>query len=410
MDLRELGQRLRYAREFRGLSQQATAKAIGVTRTAITQMESGNRSVSTLELSKLAECFRRPISYFFQETTEEEDILISLYRIAPNLKSNRAIRNRVGQCLDLFREGLAMKKILGIESRAGLPVYDIQPPRTRGDAITQGNKAATEERRRLGIGESPIHNITELIVSQGIWASDAKLPQEMSGLFVNHSSFGLAIVVNSDHSRGRKQFSYAHEYAHALMDRDGNLAVSSRENSSELVEVRANAFAASFLMPAGGVYEELKDLDTDFPYQRVHTVYDAARGEPLEGVIRTSPSSRGVTYKDVAKIAHRFGVSYQAALYRMKSLRIVSDQEMDRQMALEDLGKEFLNELSDSESVERRDLKKPSDRELRFEVAGLAIEAFRRDCISQGRLLELSKLLKIDGQQFIDFALKARGN
>lgn len=410
MDLKELGRRLRYARESRGLSQQATADAIGVTRTAITQMESGNRSVSTLELSKLAECLRRPISFFFQETTEDEDMLVALYRTAPGLKNDRTVRNRLGQCLRLFREGVALKEILGVEFRAGLPVYDLQSPRTRGDAITQGNIVANEERRRLGLGDSPIHNMTELIVSQGVWASDAKLPQEMSGLFLNHKSFGLAILVNTNHSRGRKQFSYAHEYAHALMDKNGEFAVTSSENSSELAEVRANAFAASFLIPAGGVYNVLRFLDTDFHNQRVQTVYDAASGGPLEGVVRTLPSSGGVTYKDVAKVAHRFGVSYQAALYRMKSLRIVSEQEMEKQMALEESGKQFLNELSDSDSVEKKDASKRTDRELRFEVAGLAIEAYRREGISQGRLLELSKLLKIDGRQFLDFAMKARGD
>ena len=60
MDAEELGRRLRVAREARGLSQQAVADAFGLPRTAITQMEAGNRSVSTLELIKLAELYLRP--------------------------------------------------------------------------------------------------------------------------------------------------------------------------------------------------------------------------------------------------------------------------------------------------------------------------------------------------------------
>jgi len=410
MDLRELGRRLRYAREFRGLSQQATAKAIGVTRTAITQMESGNRSVSTLELSKLAECYRRPISFFFQEAAEEQDIFVALYRAAPEFNVDPIVRDQVWECLNLCQEGVSLKEILGLESRTGLPTYDFRSPRTKGDAINQGNKAAIEERRRLGLGESPVHGISELIVSQGIWASDAELPGGVSGLFLNHISFGLAIVVNTNHSRGRKRFSYAHEYAHALMDRNGQLSVSSSGNSSELVEVRANAFAASFLMPADGVYELLRNLDLKTPYHRVQTVYNAASGGSYEGVIRTESSSRTVSFKDVAKVAYRFGVSYQAALYRLKSLKLLSEKETDRQMALEESGKQFLNELSDADSVERKDDIQRSGRELRFEVANLAIEAYRQEEISQGRLLELSKVLKIDGPRFLDFAAKARGD
>ena len=54
VEAEELGRRLRVAREARGLSQEAVAEALGLPRTAITQMEAGNRSVSTLELAKLA--------------------------------------------------------------------------------------------------------------------------------------------------------------------------------------------------------------------------------------------------------------------------------------------------------------------------------------------------------------------
>ena len=67
MEAEELGRRLRIAREARGLSQRTVADALGLPRTAITQMEAGNRSVSTLELTKLAELYLHPVSYFLQE-------------------------------------------------------------------------------------------------------------------------------------------------------------------------------------------------------------------------------------------------------------------------------------------------------------------------------------------------------
>ena len=73
MEAEELGRRLRVAREARGLSQQAVANALDLPRTAITQMEAGNRSVSTLELTKLAELYLRPVSYFLLEAAREED-------------------------------------------------------------------------------------------------------------------------------------------------------------------------------------------------------------------------------------------------------------------------------------------------------------------------------------------------
>ena len=47
MNAKDLGRRLRSAREARGLSQQAVAHALSLPRTAVTQLEAGSRSVST---------------------------------------------------------------------------------------------------------------------------------------------------------------------------------------------------------------------------------------------------------------------------------------------------------------------------------------------------------------------------
>ena len=53
-----LGLRLREAREYRGLSQNDVAQNIGVTRSAISLMESGARNVSAIELSRLAKLYK----------------------------------------------------------------------------------------------------------------------------------------------------------------------------------------------------------------------------------------------------------------------------------------------------------------------------------------------------------------
>jgi transcriptional regulator with XRE-family HTH domain len=59
-----LGARLRDARDYLGLSQDEVARAVHLTRTAISLMENGQRGVDALELKKLAELYRRPVSDF----------------------------------------------------------------------------------------------------------------------------------------------------------------------------------------------------------------------------------------------------------------------------------------------------------------------------------------------------------
>src|ERR1700683_1943989 len=57
LDATQLGLRLRSTRERRGLSQQAVAQALNLQRTAVTNIESGTRAVSTLELGRLADLY-----------------------------------------------------------------------------------------------------------------------------------------------------------------------------------------------------------------------------------------------------------------------------------------------------------------------------------------------------------------
>lgn len=66
---RRLGQRLREAREYLGLSQDEVARHLSIPRTALTNVESGQRRVDALELKKLAELYRQPVNHF---TGEEE--------------------------------------------------------------------------------------------------------------------------------------------------------------------------------------------------------------------------------------------------------------------------------------------------------------------------------------------------
>jgi transcriptional regulator with XRE-family HTH domain len=63
----DLARLLREAREYLELSQDEVAKELGVPRTAISLIESGQRKVDALELQKLARQYQRPVGYFTGE-------------------------------------------------------------------------------------------------------------------------------------------------------------------------------------------------------------------------------------------------------------------------------------------------------------------------------------------------------
>ena len=61
-----IGQRLRFARESRQITQESAGAVLGLQRSAISLMESGQRQVSTLELTRLAELYGRAIEMVCQ--------------------------------------------------------------------------------------------------------------------------------------------------------------------------------------------------------------------------------------------------------------------------------------------------------------------------------------------------------
>lgn len=67
-DRNKIGERLKSAREYLGLSQEEVAKVIGIPRSALSAIESGVRGVDVLELKALAKLYKLPINHFTDET------------------------------------------------------------------------------------------------------------------------------------------------------------------------------------------------------------------------------------------------------------------------------------------------------------------------------------------------------
>ena len=155
MDAEELGRRLRAAREARGLTQQAAADALDLPRTAVTQMEAGNRAVSTLELSRLAELYVYPAAAFLQESTWDEDVLVALYRVAPGLERDPATHREVVRCVSLFREGVALETFLGGNRRACAPSYETPHPALLGKRSRKASKLPFRNAGDLALATRP---------------------------------------------------------------------------------------------------------------------------------------------------------------------------------------------------------------------------------------------------------------
>ncbi|MBI4470504.1 MAG: ImmA/IrrE family metallo-endopeptidase [Acidobacteria bacterium] len=394
----ELGRRIRESREASRLTQEEVARHLGLSRPTVVQIEAGNRSVSSLELDKLAYLFGRDIREFVAESFAEQDVLATLFRAQPDLTEQPAVMERVRSCILLGREYTNLERLLGINRReASLGTHALPMPGNRWDAVQQGQHIAEEERRRLEIGYAPLPDLAELLESQGVRTGMVGLPDDVSGFTLSPQKVGLFVVVNSTHSTVRRRFSLAHEYGHVLLDRARIGFVSRATDRDDLIEVRANAFAAAFLMPEDGVREFIEGLGKGKPSRMYAEVFDEVASLDVEG--RTEPGSQSIQLYDVVLLAHHFGTSRLAALYRLRNLRLLSEAEFDKLKRLDETGAgKHLAALLGSgvDSSEMPEREQPGTRsEFRYRFLTLALEAFRREEISRGKLKDLAAMVQL---------------
>jgi Zn-dependent peptidase ImmA (M78 family)/DNA-binding XRE family transcriptional regulator len=366
----ELGRRLRLARLNVGLSQEAVAADLAVPRPTISQIEGGKRGVSSIELAKLARVYRRPLASFFDEDfgpAPADDPVAMLVRDGALAADDRSV---LGEFASLCRAYRDLEALLGRPGDGAPPDYHgIGEPASREDAVRQGEDVAAEERRRVALGDDAVRDLLALLDGQGVPVAVRALRDgDVSGLFLHDDALGPCILVNGAAPPEAWSFYAAHEYAHILLDRRLVAHASragcllSKEGRGELVEVRANSFAAAFLLPASGVERFL-----------------GGRG-------RTRRDGHTPDVLDAFYLHRAFGLSYQATLFRLESLGWLSRHGRAALARYESAPLARAFGLPDGAELARID-GAGGGYPLRYTY--LALEAYRRGKISLGKLGEL---------------------
>jgi len=197
---------------------------------------------------------------------------------------------------------------------------------------------------------------------------------------------------------GSQRWGLLHGYALALFDWERSLVVTTPVDSDELIQIRANAFAAAFLLPESGIETEISGLDKGRPSRRALAVFGYAAEELLETEVRSAPGSQTLSCHDVASIARRFGASYGATVYRLRALDLISKTETEdlvtrqKQLAATAYTRMFAT------TVEREPQHLTgAEIELKREIAHMAIEAYRRRLTSKSDLAAVASKLHLSG-------------
>lgn len=303
VSLVELGERLRNARKAAGISQDEASAKTGIPQPSISTIESGKRSVDSLELFKFAELYKRPIEYFLSPHFRDDARSFSPLLAAREIfDSDRAV-------LDDFRifcNDYADLELLVLGKVNHVRVFeDVAVPKTKQEAVEQGTRYAARLREIFGLGIEPMYDVRLFLDTIGIKVIKRKLnTQSVTGIYVYSPEYGHCVLVNRSGNRQVDRFSLAHTFCHALVDwqamhAERNFIICNNWGKDDWAEHRASMFALSFLMPT----------------ETVEKVWLQMRTQPRPSVF------------DTIAIARYFGVDYESALYRFVQLGLVSEEE-----------------------------------------------------------------------------------
>lgn len=350
-----LGARLKAARTDAGFSQEQIAAAIGVPRSAISMIESGERSLASSELGRLAQVYGwAPETLLFDQPSQtqegdEESVVLRYFRTEGELPSPESPWLSAA---DIHWRAYAdvEQKLFGSQ-RWILPSY----PQPAGRAFEQGEHLAVQERRRLGLGTGPVRSMIDLLEAEGIKVllRPFNTDLDIAGCYFFSNDLGPCVVVNEDDLPARRRFTEAHEYCHFLVDREAvEGEICGPKRSHEQFEKRANAFSAAFLLPAVGIHEALDESDI-------------GPGE--------------IAPEDVVHLMYRFGVSREAVVWRLLNLRLINSNRRQQlaKFPVKDLRERLGYDLDPGQTESRPD-----------RYRRLAVDAWRSKLISTNELAD----------------------
>lgn len=363
MNPKEVGDRLRVARDAAKLTQAQAAEVIGVSRTTLVAIEAGQRRVRIEEVRSLARLYNMSVNALLRSEAVHADLVPRFRRLMSSYPE--ALDDAARLLNDLARAEVELENLLGVKRTRDYPAERAILP---GDVTIQAEQDALELRQRLGLGLAPVQDIVSLLeVQLGIRVFVRKLHEKISGLFAYDPETGACILLNANHRRGRRALTAAHELGHLVTRQPAE--VLGEQGVPETREERyAHAFARSFLMPARAVMAQFKEL---------------------------TAGAKNLSRRHVIELAHTFGISREALVWRLEELRLVPAgawEWFEKNGGISDeQEREVLGDRVAGDQP-REDARGPTTVRLGL----LAAAAWKQGLLSEGQLAELLKIDRVE--------------
>lgn len=331
---------LRRARELLESTREEVAQKINVRPQDVTSWEEGQIQPNLEQLEALAKLYGREIDYFLRETPAPPEKIEFRGKPGETLGSlSKEAKIVLARFDELCRTALEFETLLNQRREVRLPGFrKTDPP-----AMVVQNLRA-----KFGVGDEPLPDLRSRLEDEGVRIFELTVPDDVfSGFAFWHAAYGPCILVNAKDSRGRKNFTLAHELAHLLYKHGSSLCYipSKFDEPPKGLEYKANQVAIELLLPKQGVMEDFGERDL----------------------------SRTPSEKKLSLMARKWGTSIQALGYRLEKLGLIERGLTDK--------------IVESRPKYYRRPKIPTwERRLGKQFVETSTEAYRKNLISISKL------------------------
>ncbi len=284
------GQRLRLARKRAGMSQQSLVDQLTVKLTvqSISKYENGRMLPSSSVLVALAKALDVSLDFLMSDRVGTLDGLEFRKRSRAPARDRARAEAFLIDYLDRY---LAIEEILDLEA-TGDPFGDKQLLSVASESQIEDMADGLREAWHLGTAAIP--SLCELLEAKGLKVVEGDLPESIHGMACRvlrgAEPVAEAVLVSQRVNVERKRFTLAHELAHRVIRSTGNPAIK--------LETAMNWFAGAFLVPRQSLLQ--------------------AVGE----------RRRRISYYELTRLKHAFGVSAAAMLVRLGQVGTLSQSSV----------------------------------------------------------------------------------
>jgi Zn-dependent peptidase ImmA (M78 family)/DNA-binding XRE family transcriptional regulator len=280
-----LGERIKTARNARGLSLRALSEEVGVSAMAISKYERDLDVPGSDVLLRLAQALGVKVEFFFRQ--QEVQLSEPAYRKRTTLprKQEQVVLAQVREWLERYLE---TESFFDLE---GIPKFSLPDAAERLVASLEDvEDVAIALREEWGLGLDPVESMVELLEDHGIKVGLGDGHDKFDACTIWANQTIPVIVVKRDIPGDRQRFNLAHELGHMVLEPD-------REVDEEKAAYR---FAGAFLVPESKVRFELGAHRDTLNLYELHL------------------------------LKHKYGLSMQGWIYRARDLGILSESAARR--------------------------------------------------------------------------------